>query len=178
LRLFNRHINVEACDSIKSVKYLFKYVYKGHDRASIAVRESDKPDDKGNVDEIKQYREARWVTPPEAMRRIYGFELSKNYPPIKQLQLHLPNTHMVSFHECDKIERVVACPGASESMLTAYFKANRMHGFARGILYHDFPAYFTWHSDGKIWHPWERATGGQVGRIVSTHLAEGERYYL
>ena len=40
LRVFNCHINVEACSSIKSVKYLFKYVYKGHDRASIAVRES------------------------------------------------------------------------------------------------------------------------------------------
>ena len=99
LRTFNCHINVEACGSIKSVKYLFKYVYKGHDRASMAVREAGKVDDQGNVDEIKQYRDARWVTPPEALWRIYGFDLSKNYPPVKQLQLHLPDMHMVSFHE-------------------------------------------------------------------------------
>jgi hypothetical protein len=64
LRLFNCHINVEACGSIKVVKYMFKYIYKGHDRASVAVREADKEDSEGNIDEIKQYRDARWVTPP------------------------------------------------------------------------------------------------------------------
>ncbi|WVZ79781.1 hypothetical protein U9M48_027319 [Paspalum notatum var. saurae] len=97
LRFFNCHINVEACGSIKAVKYLFKYIYKGHDRASVAVREGNKAD--GDVDEIKQYRDARWVTPPEALWRIYGFNLSQNSPPVMQLQLHLPNMHMVSFHE-------------------------------------------------------------------------------
>jgi len=83
--MFNCHINVEACGSIKSVKYLFKYIYKGHDRASVAVREGDNVDSNGNVDEIKQFRDARWVTPPEALWRIYGFDLSKNHPPVKQL---------------------------------------------------------------------------------------------
>jgi len=53
---FNCHINVEACSIIKSVKYLFKYVYNGHDRASIAVRESGQEDKEGNVDEIKAYK--------------------------------------------------------------------------------------------------------------------------
>jgi hypothetical protein len=39
---FNCHFNVEACSNIKSVKYLFKYIYKGHDRASVAVKENGK----------------------------------------------------------------------------------------------------------------------------------------
>ena len=52
------------------MKCLFKYIYKGHDRAPVAVREAGKKDDKGNVDKIMQYREARWVTPLEVMWRI------------------------------------------------------------------------------------------------------------
>jgi hypothetical protein len=53
IRTFNCHINVEACNNIKSVKYLFKYIYKGHDRSSVAVRENGKKDANGNVDEIR-----------------------------------------------------------------------------------------------------------------------------
>ena len=99
LRLFNCHIHVEACGSIKAMKYLFKYIYKGHDHASVSMREASKPDENGKIDEIEQYREARWVTPPEALWSLYGFELSKNSPPVMQLQLHLPNMHMVLFHQ-------------------------------------------------------------------------------
>ncbi|PWZ44727.1 ATP-dependent DNA helicase PIF1 [Zea mays] len=177
LRLFNCHINVEACGSIKAVKYLFKYIYKGHDRASVVMRDASKADD--DVDEIKQYRDARWVTPPEALWRIYGFELSQISPPVMQLQLHLPNMHMVAFHERQMVERVVNRPGVDRSMLTSYFEANRLHEEARGILYRDFPEWYTWQSGkGKVWQRRKRDTGGQVGRIVSAHPAEGERYYL
>ncbi|KAL5647568.1 hypothetical protein ACJX0J_041923, partial [Zea mays] len=177
LRLFNCHINVEACGSIKAVKYMFKYIYKGHDRASVVMRDASKADD--DVDEIKKYRDARWVTPPEALCRIYGFELSQNSPPVMQLQLHLPNMHMVAFHERQMVKRVVNRPGADRSMLTAYFEANRLHEEARGILYRDFPEWYTWQSGmGKVWQRRKRDTGGQVGRIVSVHPAEGERYYL
>jgi len=153
-------------------------VYKGHDRASIAVKESGQADKEGNIDEIKAYRDARWVTPPEALWRIYGFDLSKNHPPVQQLQLHLPDMHMVSFHNRQKIEHVVNKTGADESMLTAYFKANGLHEFDRNILYRAFPEFFTWQSDAKFWRPRERANTGQVGRIVSAHPAEGECYYL
>ncbi|PWZ31935.1 putative ubiquitin-like-specific protease 1B [Zea mays] len=149
LRLFNYHINVEACGSIKAVKYLFKYIYKGHDRASVVMRDASKADD--DVDEIKQYRDARWVTPPEALWRIYGFELSQISPPVMQLQLHLPNMHMVVFHERQMVERVVNRPGVDRSMLTTYFEVNRLHEEARGILYRDFPKWYTWQSGkGKM----------------------------
>ncbi|AQK86929.1 hypothetical protein ZEAMMB73_Zm00001d038566 [Zea mays] len=175
LWLFNCHINVEACGSIKAVKYLFKYIYKGHDRVSVAVTDANKAD--GDVDEIKQYRDARWVTPPEALWRIFSFDLSQNSPPVMQLQLHLENMHMVSFHERAKVNHVVQRLGADRSMLTTYFEANRLHEEARGILYRDFSEWYTL-QQGKVWQRRKRNTGGQVGRIVSAHPAEGERFYL
>jgi hypothetical protein len=151
LRLFNYHINVEACGSIKAVKYLFKYIYKGHDRASVAVREADKEDNEGNIDEIKQYRDARWVTPPEALWRIYGFDISDRSPSVLSLQLHLPNMHMVSFYKREGVRRVLNCPGVERSMLTAYFEKNNTSKYARGILYRDFPEYYKWDSQRKEW---------------------------
>ena len=41
LRIFNCHINIEVVSSEKSVKYLYKYVYKGYDAANIIVEESN-----------------------------------------------------------------------------------------------------------------------------------------
>ncbi|GBM83685.1 hypothetical protein AVEN_84254-1 [Araneus ventricosus] len=40
-RKFNAHINVEVCASVKSVKYLYKYVYEGHDAVSVRLQSND-----------------------------------------------------------------------------------------------------------------------------------------
>nr|XP_051194446.1 uncharacterized protein LOC127307725 isoform X1 [Lolium perenne] len=173
LRRYNCHINVEVCSSIKAVKYLFKYIYKGHDRASVSL---DEADSNGNIDEIKQYRDARWITPPEALWRIYSFNLSEIFPSVRQLQLHLPDMHMVSFNAREDLNEVVARHGASRTMLTEYFEANKKYTEARRLLYRDFPTAFVWHAGKKIWK--KRSQRFQVGRIVSAHPAEGERYYL
>jgi hypothetical protein len=34
---YDAHINVEVCNNIRAVKYLFKYIYKGHDRATVEI---------------------------------------------------------------------------------------------------------------------------------------------
>jgi hypothetical protein len=44
LMLYNYHINVGICSSIKAVKYLYKYIYKGPDGASYSVDKSDNGD--------------------------------------------------------------------------------------------------------------------------------------
>ena len=36
---YNCHINVEACMTIAAVKYLYKYIYKGHACADVCIRE-------------------------------------------------------------------------------------------------------------------------------------------
>nr|XP_051201884.1 uncharacterized protein LOC127315434 [Lolium perenne] len=172
LRMFNCHINVEVCSSIKAVKYLYKYIYKGHDRTSFNI---DQPDNDGNIDEIKRYVDARWVTPPEAMWRIFGFKLCDNSPSVLQLPLHLPYMHRVTFKAGENLTDVLARDKAESSMLTEYFVANNNHPWARHILYRDFPGSFTWQTS-KYWKP--RQERHQVGRVVSAHPAEGDRYFL
>jgi hypothetical protein len=60
--LFNCHINVEVCTFVAVVKYLYKYVYKGQDRAQVDVGPVDAAASDGDVpaqprmrDEIKIY---------------------------------------------------------------------------------------------------------------------------
>jgi hypothetical protein len=139
LQYFNCHINVEACGSIKAVKYLFKYIYKGHDRVCIIVGDAIVDDNNGGVDEIKQYRDARWVTPLEVLWRIYGFDLSENDPPVMQLQLHLPGMNMVGYQQNQNIDDVLKRQGSVQSMLTEYFEKNKTDEDAHKILYPNFP---------------------------------------
>ena len=89
--------------------------------------------------------------PPEALWRIYGFDLSDRYPAVLSLQLHLSDMHMVSFHRREGIQQVLDRSGADKSMLIVYFKKNRTDEIARGILYQDFPEFYTWQAQGKVW---------------------------
>ena len=113
-------------------------------------------------------------TPPEALWRIYGFDLSDRYPVVLSLQLHLRDMHMVSFHQREGVQRVLNRPGVEKSMLTAYFEMNRIYEIARGILYRDYPEFYTWQSLGKFWQKRvRRDTLRQIGRIVSANPADG-----
>ncbi|GBC01417.1 hypothetical protein RclHR1_04190001 [Rhizophagus clarus] len=38
---YDAHINIEICNSVLAIKYLYKYVYKGYDQATIALSQPD-----------------------------------------------------------------------------------------------------------------------------------------
>ncbi|TVU09088.1 hypothetical protein EJB05_42528, partial [Eragrostis curvula] len=101
---YNCHINVEISCSVKSVKYLYKYIYKGHDRASFTVDKSENDDTV--INEIKQYRDARCITPSEATYRLYRFPLYYVSPPILQLAIHLEGMHMVSLKSTSDLDEL------------------------------------------------------------------------
>ncbi len=50
---YHAHINVEICSSISAVKYLYKYVYKGPDRATAVIeRQANTPGQVNNAQAI------------------------------------------------------------------------------------------------------------------------------
>ena len=75
------HINTECCVSIRSVKYIHKYVYKGPDWATLEIG------DKHNVDEISQYLDARWIGSSEAVWHILLNHMHEESPPVCCLQV-------------------------------------------------------------------------------------------
>ena len=64
---YNCHLNVEICSSISAAKYLYKYVYKGHDKVNFSIRpavnvSSSCTKSGGTNDEIKKFLEARYIS--------------------------------------------------------------------------------------------------------------------
>ena len=143
LMTYNCHINVEACSSIKACKYLFKYVHKGHDCASYSI------DPAGVINEIHQYRNARYISPPEAVHRIFGFHLFGVCPSVLQLQCHLPNMQTVIIEETANLNDFLKKPSATMTTLIEYFTLNRADSYARKFLYREIPEHYRWMSGKK-----------------------------
>jgi hypothetical protein len=70
---------------------------------------------------------------------------------VLSLQLHLPDMHMVSFHQREGVRRVLNRLGVERSILTAYFEKNKTSKHAYSILYQDFLEYYKWDSQRKEW---------------------------
>ena len=74
LRKFRTHMNVELRISrVGSIKYLFKYVFKGSDRVTVEIVGAPKNEQNGNtsegvptIDEIPHYQDARYISASEA----------------------------------------------------------------------------------------------------------------
>lgn len=95
LQRFECHINVELCQSLKAIKYLNKYVYKGSTKSLAAVVSNS--DLASRKDEIRRYVEVRHLGPAEAINRLFSHTLADSYPPICRQSFHLQDHQSVTF---------------------------------------------------------------------------------
>ena len=98
LAKYDCHLNVEVCTTVKSVKYIFKYIHKGADSATLEIREGVL-----HHDEVVEYLNARYVGPHQAVFRIFDYESHGISHTIQQLAVHLPLEQSIYFKE-GKIE--------------------------------------------------------------------------
>ncbi|XP_027166384.1 uncharacterized protein LOC113766387 [Coffea eugenioides] len=175
LALFDCHINVEICSTLKLVKYLYKYVFKGHDQVSFKIISCGSAD---AIDEIKDFQKGRWVSSPEAFWRIYEFKLSEMTPVVYTLQIHLLDQQFISFDKNSDLLQLLSKIDFSKTMLTQFFRMNKTNPRAQNLkcLYRDFPKHFVWSAKYKEWT--ERKRRKVIGRMVTVSPKEGERYYL
>ncbi|XP_074313659.1 uncharacterized protein LOC141648846 [Silene latifolia] len=173
LALFDCHLNVEVCSTMHAVKYLYKYIYKGHDRISFSVTDSNDPK---TVDEISQFQSGRWVSPCEAAWRIFGFDLFETHPPVMPLQVHLPNMQTVRLRPTDNLANVLADEKKARTPLTEFFKKSATKGCPR-LLYAEFTEHFRWDTGTRTWEE-RRNKVIVIGRLVFVAPAEGERFFL
>ena len=169
LQKYDCHINVEVCTTIKSVKYIFKYIHKGYEHAHLEIRE-------GQLyhDEILEFLNARYVGPHEAVFRILEYKLHDMSHAIQRLAIHLPLQQMVYFHEGQEERALQVNQGTT---LTAWFELNQRDPDARQYLYHDIPDHYTYDPRAKKWKARQRATN-TIGRIYQVQPSTPERFCL
>ncbi|XP_012836449.1 PREDICTED: uncharacterized protein LOC105957075, partial [Erythranthe guttata] len=134
LSKYRAHINIELCNQSKSIKYLFKYVNKGHDRVTATFFQPTSTDAGPAVrDEIKMYYDCRYLSACEAMWRIFAFEIHYRDPPVIRLSFHLPDNQPLVFNENQSLKSVLERPTARQTMFLAWFEANKTYPPAREL---------------------------------------------
>jgi len=164
---YDAHINVEICSGIAAVKYLYKYMYKGFDRATMEVNKND---------EIKQYIDGRYLFASEGCWHLFCFKLHSRSHAVYRLPVHLPNQQYIHFADTDHIAQVLE--EGKDTMLTQFFKLSQQDVFAKTLLYPDIPVYYHWSKELKMWFRREHCIQKTLGHMYTAHPSENERFYL
>ncbi|CAL9219694.1 unnamed protein product, partial [Arabidopsis halleri] len=156
LKKYKAHINVEWVNRSNAVKYLFKYITKGVDMATMKIEKRQAVDQntgenesQEEINEIKNYLECRYLS---------AYQQRVVYP------------------EGASLEYIMSIDGIEKTMLTEWFEMNKRCPEARELTYIQFPSKYVWNSDEKTWT--ERQQGFSIGRIVNIHPTAGDLYYL
>jgi len=120
LMRYQAHVNTEYCNKSNSIKYLFKYVNKGPDRATIQISSNFvESSDTTIVDKIKNYYDWRYLSPCEVVWRIFGFDIHHRWPPVQRLTFHLPRQQSILFQDDEQVDVVLQKGQTSKTMFLA-----------------------------------------------------------
>ena len=178
---YDSHINLEYCASIVSVKYIFKYVYKGYDCLQTDTKFGAYRPQEGHLptvdwDEITSHLDARYVSAPEASWRIFKFPLTDRSHAIFRLAIHLPREQSVFFRPGNE-ERALINAASRDTTLTAYFKLNQQLGVARQYFYREIPHHFLFDKKSLKWKP-RKNRAKIIGRLYTVGITQIERFCL
>ncbi|KAI5395847.1 hypothetical protein KIW84_062147 [Lathyrus oleraceus] len=130
----------------------------------------------GNVDEVKQYIDCRYVSPIEACWRIFSFPIHGRNPAIEILFYHLERDNSVYYIDHEMINNVLDKPSFKESMFTSWMEANKTYPDASNLNYSQFVSKFVYDKRYRCWRPCKR--GHTIGRLIWVPPSSGELYYL
>lgn len=94
------------------IKYLFQYVFKGHDRLTIHRKLNDEP----GYDKVKNYQDCRYIATLEALYIMLEYHIEEENPTVERSEFHLYKRQQVYFAEGKEVE--VANRPEKQSKLT------------------------------------------------------------
>ncbi len=129
---------------------------------------------------MRQYLDTQYVAAPKAFWRLFQFDTHGQSPTVVRLQVHLPGQHLVTYNPNESPEVVAARAVGEQTMLTAFFEANREESgitdFARQYTYQEFPQHFVWKEQQKWWAL--RQQGFALGWMYFVSPTAGDCFYL
>ncbi|KAL1333322.1 uncharacterized protein [Arachis hypogaea] len=177
LMKYQAHMNVEWCNQSRAIKYLFKYINKGYDRVTAILDNADDSECSNKViDEIKNYLDCRYISPCEAVWRIFAYPIHSREPAVQRLSFHLPGRNPILYEDGEDIDDILSKPGIDQSMFTAWMEANNNYSEAKELIYSEFPRFFVYNKKEKIWS--RRKCGYTIGRLYYVPPTCGELFYL
>ncbi|KAJ1687074.1 hypothetical protein LUZ63_018464 [Rhynchospora breviuscula] len=180
---YNAHINVERCHRTDMIKYLFKYICKGRDRAMVSVFRNDSRTQASStsnteetvVDEVLDYLDCRYLTAPEAVWRLFQYDIHFSFPTVERLPIHLPLENSILFRDSQQLLTIVSNPASRKTKLTAWFDLNARDPIARQLTYPEVTKFYTWHENEKAWRL--REQGYRLARVHFIQPTAGDLYY-
>ena len=114
------HINVEYYASFQTMKYLFKYQYKGHDSVGAGLQNQD---NKEETNEIKIFQTRQYNSAYKVSWHVYEYKMRKLIPSAMKLKVHLKDEHSaIHNHDIYSVRR--ALKRNKQTQLNEYFKIN------------------------------------------------------
>ncbi|XP_071722562.1 uncharacterized protein [Rutidosis leptorrhynchoides] len=125
---YQAHINVQICNHGNLMKYLFKYIHKGPDRAKAVVENhsdcsNTRPVSQFEVsfihgrappaNEIKAYLDCKYLSAYEAFWRLADFPNHERNPAVLRLMVHLPYQNPIYFKDNATIKSILDNPCSS-----------------------------------------------------------------
>ncbi|XP_048621802.1 uncharacterized protein LOC111206909 [Brassica napus] len=184
---YRAHINVEWCNQVGSIKYLFKYINKGADRVTVVV---EPPGPEVRSETLATSAPANSAAPsssaahsatatsgcatsaPANSATDTGGNVLKQNVEIKKNEINV-------FFDCrgnDKLKDVVGRKLIENTMFLAWFKLNEVDAFARTLTYIQIPNYYTYSKSQKKWT--RRKQGFSVGRINYAPRKQESAYFF
>ena len=175
LSKYDCHLNVEVCASLEAVRYLYKYIYKGPDRANIRVIHQR------TGDEVSMYQDMRYFGSCESVWRLLRFGLYYTRPSVERLPLHLDGQMNVVFRPGNEARAADRVP-VSKLLDWLQFCRAPNHTYLprewRDLTYPQFPGFFTHHRQRGWRGRAHRDRFRPVGRLPPASLADEELFFL
>ncbi|XP_063994425.1 uncharacterized protein LOC135171800 [Diachasmimorpha longicaudata] len=153
---------------------------KGHDAAAVEITDPGYGENVIDHDEIRNFVEARYVSPVEASDRILSHILQEKSHSIVRLPVHLPNQQTLTISDVADDEAIRSAL-QKETMLMDYFTLNQRDPEARKFTYSEIPSHYVFkkNRDSGI-SRWEKrkAQFNVIGRMYSVAPTQIELFHL